>query len=180
MTGAPSLSSFTRIITEFGRAIAAKSGFFASRIEYTKLAGERTIACQHAGSDIAIRTIYHPNVWPLRVTAFDGSGATNLSEAVPSSEWVETDVSGPCCTGADIIAHQRMLPPLSPGDWLIIHDVGAYYLASFSRYNCRQAPPMIGYTKRSAGASDDTQVYTFTVLQKQETVDDTLDFFAAS
>ena len=36
-------------ITEYGRWYLAKSGFIASRIEYTKEAGGRQIALQHAG-----------------------------------------------------------------------------------------------------------------------------------
>lgn len=41
---APLVFKFPKIITEFGRSIAAKSGWFGSRIEYTKQAGGRTIA----------------------------------------------------------------------------------------------------------------------------------------
>jgi diaminopimelate decarboxylase len=36
-------------ITEYGRWYLAKAGFIASRVEYTKVAGGRHIALQHAG-----------------------------------------------------------------------------------------------------------------------------------
>ena len=37
------------MMTEYGRWYLAKSGFIASRVEYTKEAGGRQIALQHAG-----------------------------------------------------------------------------------------------------------------------------------
>jgi hypothetical protein len=60
-----------------------QAGWFGSRVEYTKVNGGRHIAAQHAGADIAIRTIYHPTIWPLRVTVMDSkvflaSGAASL------------------------------------------------------------------------------------------------------
>ena len=35
------------------------------------MTGGRHIASQHAGANIAIRTIYNPTLWPLRVTVLD-------------------------------------------------------------------------------------------------------------
>ena len=38
-----------RVLTEFGRSIVAKAGFFLSRIEYVKMMGGRQIALRHMG-----------------------------------------------------------------------------------------------------------------------------------
>jgi diaminopimelate decarboxylase len=43
---------------EFGRALLAKNGFLATRVEYNKVMGGRHIALTQAGADIAVRTIY--------------------------------------------------------------------------------------------------------------------------
>eukprot|EP00123_Amoebidium_parasiticum_P011220 comp20583_c0_seq1/m.26505 comp20583_c0_seq1/g.26505 ORF comp20583_c0_seq1/g.26505 comp20583_c0_seq1/m.26505 type:complete len:435 (-) comp20583_c0_seq1:213-1517(-) len=157
-----------KVITEFGRALTAKAGWFASHVEYTKVSGGRHIAAQHAGADICIRTIYHPDKWPLRLTVLDAGGRERVE---PEGTWVEWDVAGPCCIAGDIIAHQRRLPVIQPGDWLVVHDVGGYYHSSYSRYNCRQAPPVIGYE-----ASGDGPI-TFTVLQRGETAAESLRMF---
>jgi len=159
---------FPTVITEFGRALLAKCGWFSSYVEYTKNNGGRPIVLQHVGADIAIRTVYHPTVWPLRVTVYDKSG--KIRTCAPTS-LVEQDIAGPCCIAGDIIAHQRPLPVIHPGDFLVILDVGAYYHSAYSKYNCRQAPPVVGY--RMEGGE-----VTFEVLQKGESVEESLEMFS--
>ena len=77
----------------------------------------------------------------------------------------ETDVAGPCCIQADIIAHRRLLPPLKQADELLIHDVGGYYHSGHSRYNLRQAPAV--YAFESNIAADQISVK---LIQAAETV----------
>lgn len=62
------------LVTEFGRSLLAKNGFIGARVEYTKEAGGRRIALTHAGAQVATRTVFMPDAWPLRVGAFDGEG----------------------------------------------------------------------------------------------------------
>jgi len=139
--------------------------FFASFLEYTKNNGGRQIVLQHIGADIAIRTVYHPTVWPLRVTVYDSTGKKREDK-----DLVEQDIAGPCCIAGDIIAHKRPLPLVYQGDYIVVHDVGGYYHSSYSRYNCRQSPPLVGY-------SDIDNKLSFSVLQKGETVDKSLEMF---
>ncbi|KNC85331.1 hypothetical protein SARC_02478 [Sphaeroforma arctica JP610] len=164
--------TFSRVLTEFGRSLTAKAGWFGSRIEYTKNSGGRHIAAQHCGADLCIRTIYHPEIWTLRVSVLDSEGFP-VDESQPNRTSVCTDVAGPCCIAGDIIAHERQLPQLHAGDFVVVHDVGGYYMASYSRYNCRQAPPVIGYNYTT---DCDVQI-DFEVLQKGETVEQSLDMF---
>lgn len=81
----------------------------------------------------------------------------------PDGDDVEpTNVSGPCCIAGDVIAWKRPLPKaLKPGDILMVLDTGGYYHSSYSKYNSRQSPAVIGYT-----TSDDGTV-TFRTCKRQ-------------
>lgn len=129
-----------KVITEFGRAVAAKAGILASRVEYTKVNGGRRIVLQHAGVDLLIRTVWAPAQWPLRVNFFDGS-----SGALRTEDPGLTDVAGPCCLGGDLACRERMLPQAQPGDMVAIYDVGAYFHSAWSHYNLRTAPGVYWY-----------------------------------
>lgn len=154
------------IITEFGRAIAAKSGTLISRVEYAKLSGGRQIVLQHIGADLAVRTVWQPERWPLRVRLFDchgndrcgdndgggggdhnhrdhGNAAAATTAPPPSApRLILTDVAGPCCFSGCTLARGVAFPsdvaPLQ--DLVAVHDVGGYYHSSFSMYNLRQMP----------------------------------------
>lgn len=172
-------STFSEVYTEFGRALIVKAGFFASRVEYSKITGGRRIAIQYAGADTCVRTIYHPKEWPLRVSILDGEfgprGGEGVSDAFAAAlpgGIAETDIAGPCCIQADIVAHQRLLPPIRRGDTVLLHDVGGYYHSGHTRYNLRQAPSVWSFED-----AEGVDEFKFTLLQPAETVDQTLDAF---
>ena len=190
------------VVTEMGRSLNSKSGWFGSRVEYDKTSGGRRIAVQHAGADLCIRTIYHPEVWPLRIDVFDGCGAprwpaaagselegcaaatagTTAAQRATAGELHVHDIAGPCCIAGDIIAHQRPMPAVQQGDHLMIHDVGGYYHASHSKYNLRQSPPVYGYSEEAGAAGESGEAAAaaairFELLQSGETVDETCAFF---
>ena len=148
--------------TEFGRSIFAKNGFIASRIEYTKNTGERQIAISHAGAQIATRTVFMPDDWKIRLSVFDPSG-----QAKEGNE-VAQDVAGPLCFAGDMIGTGRMLPLIEPGDYVVLHDTGAYYFSNPFYYNALTAPAVYG-----ADVFDD-ELVNFTVWRRQQTVDDML------
>ncbi|MCZ9344246.1 diaminopimelate decarboxylase, partial [Streptomyces sp. TRM76130] len=62
------------LVTEFGRSLLARHGTVVARVEYTKGAGGRPVAVTHAGVQVATRTVYAPDTWPLRIAAYDGAG----------------------------------------------------------------------------------------------------------
>ncbi|MFJ8437766.1 type III PLP-dependent enzyme domain-containing protein [Kitasatospora griseola] len=149
-----------RLVTEFGRSVLAKAGFLASRIEYTKTAGGRAIAVGHAGAQVATRTVFMPDSWPLRITAHSPSGAAKQGPLVPQ------DVAGPCCFAGDLVARARPLPLLEPGDLVCLLDTGAYYASHHFSYNSLPEPPVHGARTDSTGA------VRFETLRPAQTVDD--------
>ncbi|QFG22389.1 diaminopimelate decarboxylase [Actinomadura sp. WMMB 499] len=128
------------LVTEFGRALLAKSGFIAARVEYVKDAGGRRVAVTHAGAQVATRTVLMPDAWPLRVTALDPGGRRKTGRRLAQ------DVAGPCCFAGDVVAHARDLPELEPGDFVVLHDTGAYYFSSPWSYNSLPRPAVHGFT----------------------------------
>lgn len=150
------------VVTEFGRSILAKFGFTAAYVEYTKISGGQHIAITHAGAQVATRTVFVPDAWPLRVTAHTGDGSEKKGNSV------RQDVAGPCCFAGDIVAHDRELPLLAPGDLVTLLDTGAYYSSTPFNYNSLRQPGVYGATIASDGT------VTFTTLREPETMEQLL------
>ncbi|MEU9063407.1 diaminopimelate decarboxylase [Streptomyces sp. NPDC048430] len=131
------------LVTEFGRSLLAKNGFIGARVEYTKDAGGRRIALTHAGAQIATRTVFMPDAWPLRVGAFDGEGRPR------SGPPMVQDIAGPCCFAGDVVAHGRELPELREGDFVALYDTGAYYFSAPWAYNSLPRPAVYGFAGES-------------------------------
>ncbi|MFI9310365.1 diaminopimelate decarboxylase [Streptomyces triculaminicus] len=127
-----------RLVTEFGRSLLAKSGLILARVEYTKSAGGRRIAIAHAGAQVAVRTVFAPASWPLRVAVYDARGLPKSAEPVPQ------DVAGPCCFAGDLVAVDRMLPRVEAGDHVALLDTGAYYFSNHYAYNTLPRPGVYG------------------------------------
>nr|WP_206738578.1 diaminopimelate decarboxylase [Streptomyces sp. M3] len=127
------------LVTEFGRSLLAKNGFIGARVEYTKDAGGRRIALTHAGAQIATRTVFMPDAWPLRIGAFDGEGRPRGGPPMVQ------DIAGPCCFAGDVVAHARELPELREGDFVVLYDTGAYYFSTPWAYNSLPRPAVYGF-----------------------------------
>ncbi|MFJ9457409.1 diaminopimelate decarboxylase [Kitasatospora sp. NPDC101447] len=151
-----------RLVTEFGRSVLAKSGFTAAYVEYTKESGGRAIAITYAGAQVATRTVFAPDSWPLRVTAHDATGAAKHGQPV------EQDVAGPACFAGDLVARSRPLPLLEPGDLVALLDTGAYYTSTPFSYNSLLEPAVHGVTVAADGA------VRFETLRRAQTVEDLL------
>ncbi|WP_256105293.1 diaminopimelate decarboxylase [Streptomyces sp. ODS05-4] len=134
------------LVTEFGRSLLAKHGTLLARVEYTKTSGARPIAVTHAGVQVATRTVYDPDSWPLRIAAYDAEGRPK--DGPP----VDQDVAGPACFAGDLLAVQRPLPPLEPGDVVAALDTGAYYFTAHYAYNSLPRPGVHAYTGTAGGA----------------------------
>jgi diaminopimelate decarboxylase len=151
-----------RAKTEFGRSIFAKNGFIASRIEYTKNSGGRQIATSHAGAQIATRTVFMPDHWKIRLSVYDSSGRAKTGD-----EQLQ-DIAGPLCFAGDMVGTARMLPLIEPGDYVVLHDTGAYYFSNPFYYNALCAPAVYG------AEGIDGESVKFSVWREQQTVDEML------
>ena len=162
----PALFDGTFVVkTEFGRSIFAKRGFIAARVEYTKNSGGRRIAIAHAGAQTAARTAFMPDLWAIRLGVFDRHGVERTGDLV------EQDVAGPCCFAGDMLARERKLPLIEPGDYIMLHDTGAYYFTNPFYYN--SLPPCAVY---GAQWIDRGQV-EFETWREQQTTADLSRFF---
>ncbi|MGW3518161.1 diaminopimelate decarboxylase [Streptomyces hydrogenans] len=134
-----------RLVTEFGRSLLAKHGTVLTRVEYTKTSGGRPIAVTHAGVQLATRTVYAPEAWPLRILAYDSGGRPRTGGTTVQ------DVAGPACFAGDLLAAGRALPPLHPGDVIAVPDTGAYAFAHHYAYNSLPRPAVHGFTVADDG-----------------------------
>lgn len=148
------------LVTEFGRSLTAKAGTVLARVEYTKSAGGRRIAVTHAGAQLAVRTVFAPDAWPLRVAAYDAGGAPRTDQ--PTVQ----DVAGPCCFAGDLVARGRELPLLTEGDYAALLDTGAYYFSNPFGYNSLPRPAVHGFT-----VADDGEV-TFRPVRDGQSIDE--------
>lgn len=167
------------LVTEFGRALLAKHGTVLARVEYTKSAGGRPIALTHAGAQVATRTVFAPEAWPIRVTALDPGGEPKTTEPVVQ------DVAGPCCFAGDLVAEGRALPRLEAGDWVALLDTGAYYFSTHFHYNSLPRPGIHGYARAAeptaepraqadtdAGAEAGTDGIVFATVREPQTLEE--------
>ncbi|MFJ3903391.1 diaminopimelate decarboxylase [Streptomyces sp. NPDC090025] len=149
------------LITEFGRSLLAKHGTVLTRVEYTKTSGGRPIAVTHAGVQLATRTVYAPESWPLRILAYDAEGRPRTGEPE-----VPQDVAGPACFAGDLLATGRALPRLRPGDVVAVPDTGAYAFAHHYAYNSLPRPAVHGFTPTADGA------VAFATVRRAQTLDE--------
>lgn len=133
------------LVTEFGRSLLAEHGLILARVEYTKSAGTRPIAVTHAGVQVATRTVYDPISWPLRLAAYDAKGLRRDGPAV------RQDIAGPACFAGDLLAENRPLPLLEPGDVVAVLDTGAYYFSNHYGYNSLPRPGVYGFATGTEG-----------------------------
>jgi diaminopimelate decarboxylase len=163
---APSLfDADTVLMTEFGRAVQANCGWAASTVEYVKESSEGDIAVLHLGADFLMRPAYQPEHWQHRFSVVDATPGAD-----PSTPWI---VSGPLCFAGDIIGRSVPLGPVTAGDTVVVHDVGAYTVGMWSRHCSRGIPLVLGHRRSPTGE------IRFDVLRARESPEDVVRFWSA-
>ncbi|MFO7890558.1 MAG: diaminopimelate decarboxylase [bacterium] len=151
-----------KLITEYGRYIHANTGWVASRVEYIKKSKDRNTAVIHVGSDLLMRRCYFPQQWHHEISVRDklGNEKRNKKEMYT--------IAGPLCFQGDIIALNIELPEIEEGDYIVIHDTGAYTLSMWNRHLSRQIPLTLGYFNEGA---------RFITLKEKESLKDIYKFW---
>ncbi|OAT48276.1 diaminopimelate decarboxylase [Proteus hauseri ATCC 700826] len=128
---------------EPGRFLVAESGVLISQVRAVKSMGNRHYVLVDAGfSDLmrpAMYGSYH------QISVLDKNGQLKATEHKQ-----ETIVAGPLCESGDVFTQQeggrvapRLLPDAQVGDYLVIHDTGAYGASMSSNYNSRPLIPEV-------------------------------------
>jgi diaminopimelate decarboxylase len=153
-----------KLYTEFGRYYYANTAFAISRIDNIKHQKGITTIVSHLGADFLIRRAYLPEQWHHDISVMAGSGKFNSNV-----EMENCVIAGPLCFAGDVIAKEILLPKAETGDYIIIHDVGAYTLSMWSRYNSRQMPKILGYFNNGE---------EFVLLKERETLEKVFQFWS--
>jgi diaminopimelate decarboxylase/aspartate kinase len=111
---------------EPGRFLVAAAGVLLVRVTQTKAKGTTRYVGVTTGMNSLIRPALYGS-WHEIVNL------TRLDEA--ATEVV--NVVGPICESADVLGHDRLLPPSHEGDVLLVANAGAYGRAMSSNYNLR-------------------------------------------
>ncbi|MCY3798931.1 MAG: diaminopimelate decarboxylase [Chloroflexi bacterium] len=119
------------VLLEPGRSIVADAGVLVAEVLYVKRqAGQTFVIVDVSMAELIRPALYgaHHEIVPLR-QAYD--------------ETISTQVVGPVCESADVLARDRDLPPLKPGDKIALMTAGAYGMTMASNYNARPRPPEV-------------------------------------
>lgn len=112
---------------EPGRYLVAQAGVLVA--EVTQLKGKGTV--QYVGVATGMNSLIRPALYGAH---HDIINLSRLDEA--GTELY--NVVGPICESADHLGHERLLPPTSEGDVLLVANAGAYGHAMSSWYNLRE------------------------------------------
>ena len=111
---------------EPGRYLVAAGGVLLARVTQLKSKGEVRYVGVTTGMNSLIRPALYGSYHEI----------VNLTRADEAPTEL-VNVVGPICESADVLGHDRLLPPTREGDVLLIANAGAYGFAMSSHYNLR-------------------------------------------
>jgi diaminopimelate decarboxylase len=121
---------------EPGRYLVAESGYLLTRIRAVKQMGANTFYLVDAGFDTLVRPAMYGSYHEISIAPADGREIATSSDVI---------VGGPLCESGDVFTQEeggvvvtRHLPDARTGDYLVIHDAGAYGASMSSNYNTRK------------------------------------------
>jgi diaminopimelate decarboxylase len=120
-----------RLLIEPGRALVGPAGVLLTRVLYVKeTRGKKFVIVDAAMNDL-IRPVLYDALHPITPAVRDASTGSSRESV---------DVVGPVCETGDFLARDLPLPPVEPGDLLVIWAAGAYGFVQSSNYNSRRRP----------------------------------------
>ncbi|MCE9990462.1 diaminopimelate decarboxylase [Enterobacter asburiae] len=135
---------------EPGRFLVAESGVLVAQVRSVKEMGSRHFVLIDAGFSDLMRPAMYGSYHHITALAGDGRDLTH-------APLIETVVAGPLCESGDVFTQQeggkvetRALPEVKPGDYLVLHDTGAYGASMSSNYNSRPLLPEVLFDRGAA------------------------------
>lgn len=128
---------------EPGRFIVAESGFLLAEIRAVKRMGENLFYLVDAGFNNLARPAMYGSYHQISICLADDARCdSSVRNASVRNASVNAAVGGPLCESGDIFTqkeggyvHFRELPVAQVGDYLLLHNAGAYGSAMGSNYN---------------------------------------------
>jgi diaminopimelate decarboxylase len=121
---------------EPGRYLVAESCSLLTQIRSVKNTGGNRFYLVDAGFDTLVRPAMYGSYHEISISPADGRIVGNAFDTI---------VAGPLCESGDVFTQEeggvvttRKLPEAVAGDYLILHDAGAYGAAMSSNYNTRK------------------------------------------
>jgi diaminopimelate decarboxylase/aspartate kinase len=111
---------------EPGRYLVAAGGVLLAKVTQLKSKGE----VRYVGVTTGMNSLIRPALYGAY------HEIVNLTRADEAPTEL-VNVVGPICESADVLGHDRLLPPTKEGDVLLIANAGAYGSAMSSHYNLR-------------------------------------------
>ncbi|MDF7759417.1 diaminopimelate decarboxylase [Kosakonia cowanii] len=137
------LGHAVKLEIEPGRFLVAESGVLISQVRSVKTMGSRHFVLIDAGFNDLMRPAMYGSYHHITALAADGR---DLRDAA----CVDTVVAGPLCESGDVFTQQEggkvetcPLPEVKAGDYVVLHDTGAYGASMSSNYNSRPLLPEV-------------------------------------
>ncbi|MCX7002495.1 MAG: diaminopimelate decarboxylase [bacterium] len=139
------------VLFEPGRFMVGNAGVLVTQVQYLKTTASKRFVIVDAGMNDLIRPALY-EAYHAILPAVPRAGAAQV-----------VDVVGPICESGDFLGLARALPPLEPGDYLVVRSAGAYGFAMASNYNTRPRAAEVMVQGDQAR-----------VVRRRETIDDLL------
>jgi diaminopimelate decarboxylase len=127
---------------EPGRFLVAQSGVLLAQVRAVKRMGSNAFVLVDAGFNDLMRPAMYGAHHGMTLLRADGTPAGGTLQ--------DTVVGGPLCESGDVFTQgegglvlRRALPAAQVGDWLVLHDAGAYGASMSSNYNTRPLIPEV-------------------------------------
>ncbi|VFP86058.1 Diaminopimelate decarboxylase [Buchnera aphidicola (Cinara pseudotaxifoliae)] len=148
---------------EPGRFLVGQSGILIAKVHSVKKTQTNIFILINAGFNDLMRPVLYGSYHEITVLH---KNITDIKK-IPIIRGI---VAGPLCESGDIFTIQetgiilpRNIPEVQPGDYIIIHNTGAYGSSMSSNYNSRPFIPEVLYEKK-----------TFRLIRRRQTIEEML------